>query len=97
MNVTSPFDDHTLRSGSPNGVVGVAVFSATCCLAPPAWVYVLLNYGDTPANLYANNDTTAFGLNLIYDDGTAAYLTQLPANARLTLQSNGGTWLVLAR
>ena len=38
-----------------------------------------------------------FCLNLVYDDVTSAYLAQIPANARLTLQSDGSTWLVLAR
>ena len=99
VNVTASDDDHTLRSGSPNGVVGGAVFSFL--LPNPAGragrLYVLLNYGGTPVNLYANNGATPFATNLIYDDGTAAYLTQMPANARLTLQSDGGTWVVTAR
>ena len=99
VNVTLSDDDHTVRSGSPTGVVGGARFSFMLP-APggsPGRTYVLLNYGDTPANLYAVSGANPSGLNLIYDDATSAYLTEIPANARLTLQSDGGTWLVLAR
>ena len=99
VNVTLGFTDHTVRSGSPGGVVGGPVFSFLLP-APgdcPGREYVLLNYGATPANLYASSGANPFGLNLIYDDATSAYLAQIPPNARLTLQSDGSTWLVLAR
>lgn len=94
QNVLLTDADHTVRSGSPSGVSGAPVFSFL--LPTPSGragrVYVLLNYGATPANLYTNFiDPT-----LVYDDASGAVLQVLP-QSRLTLQSNGALWLVLAR
>ena len=88
--------DHTVRSGTPGGVTGVARFSFY--LPDPdgraGRVVALLNYGLTPAFLHSEpNNATAS----LYDDGGGTNVTQAAARSRLTLQSDGRTWIVLSR
>ncbi|MFD2718238.1 glycine-rich protein [Hymenobacter monticola] len=90
--------DHTVRSGTPQGVGGGILFGFF--LPDPAGrtgrVYVLLNYGSTNARLYTATPANSLDATLVYDDASGS-VTQVPRASRLTVQSNGSIWLVLSR